>query len=639
MRAGNSGSLWEDDHGSGAVYAASDDQLAIIWSNREEIVSAMPVRGAISGSYDIDIARLPTDFNLTEALRMRRESQQGLRDFTEQTNFLTVVSDFTERTRILALSGEVLSLNDIELMEWLVNTEKQMFLGTDNHPVFETPLEDTACSIRRLPNGLVTMTEVPRQHIENIRERMGMMFGQETISGTNLTVETPLRCVMRYFLTAMPGGSEVLGPGREYDVTAFLIVTRSGFSYGLWSPAAGLFTEYGFLAPREISQRADGQDDSAGDDESLFDNWTGRKDAAAETAGGDIPDRHLDTYIRKAFDQLLLQVSPEKMEQLRLAGFARIIWAAEAGLIPAVAAVAAEYGVEHGLEIEELDMPLDEAATGGLLFGSFNFGEDTVTGAEILPPVNLARDLLMLADKNEVSRRQVEEFLQVKMHNRTVFSLWAAPVCVLAGLLALSIGIVFQQIMLTVRDGQAEARTLELKPALERRKSYEDTLKWYQEFITQVSVLRKQQPVGIGMMYEINQGLPSTLDPSFYISEMKLLPDGSMEMKGLARNKDAVTSFLRTLEFAAGSESGSKLFDKLTYEVQEGVAVPAGQTNPVSAGGPAPINTNLAPGIIAWNIRGSYSPIVKSLPPAPVPNAPPNQPAPANPPPPPPPAN
>ena len=67
----------------------------------------------------------------------------------------------------------------------------------------------------------------------------------------------------------------------------------------------------------------------------------------------------------------------------------------------------------------------------------------------------------------------------------------------------------------------------------------------------------------------VEHDYPLSVDPSFYVSDMKLLPTGGVEMKGLARNKDAIASFLKTLEFAGGPESGSRLFSNLAYEVQE----------------------------------------------------------------------
>jgi hypothetical protein len=82
-------------------------------------------------------------------------------------------------------------------------------------------------------------------------------------------------------------------------------------------------------------------------------------------------------------------------------------------------------------------------------------------------------------------------------------------------------------------------------------------------------------------------------------------------MKGYARNKDAVASFLKSLEFAGGPESGSRLFANLAYEVQEGAPQPvvtAGQTQLPTMAGSTLGSNQIRPGVIVWNIKGTYLP-------------------------------
>ncbi len=627
--------------------AASPDQLAVVWSGEQrEVVVASPIPGNTANSYDLDLARFPAGFNLTAALAMRRAGNVNLPQFSEQTNYLTAVSDFSERTRILALSGDVLAFDDDELIEWLVNAERQMVLGTDNHPVFETALEDTACSIRRLPNGQVAMTEVPRQHIQATRERIVSLIGERAPSFFNLTVETPLRCAARYFLTALPEGAVVLRDEKASEATAFLLIGKAGFSYGLWSPAAGLFSEYAFSAPAEINRLSRATDENSGgfspeviaaDSRARQPQYESSIDAPTEQVRSP-RDEHLEKYVRHALEQLFLQLSPEKLEQLELSSYAQVVWGSEPGLSEVIAPIVAEYSANSGLEFFQLPAPSDEAVAGGLLFGSFTFGDATAAGAEIVPPVNLARDILVLADKEEIERRRLEEVYLLKRRNQAVFALLAPIVLVIAALLAITADLIRTQIMTGIREIRADAQTLNLKPALDRRKSYEANLKWYQEFITQVSGLRRQQPVGIGMLYELNSSYPFNIDPSFYVADLKLGDAGGVaratapgtgasancfdcvEIRGLARNKDAVTSFLRTLEFAGGPGSGTRLFSNLAYEVVETTPPPTAaltgnQPTLPSMTGSNLTNSNTAPGVIAWSIKGNYMPMAPFAPP------------------------
>ena len=596
-----------------AERASSLDQTAVVWNQSGEVIAATPLASG-SGVYEIDVARFPTEFNLGAALNMRRASHSNTPPLSQETLFLTTLPDYSERTRILALDGEKLALDDVSLAEWLVDAERSVAVGTDNHQLFETSLEDTACTIRRLPNGQVAMTEAPRQHVQAARERVRVLLGDRASSHLNLCIETPLRTVIRYYLTALREGGDALHAGRETEVTAFLIISESGFSYGLWSPSAGLFSEYGFLAPTEISQaKAPARDP--------FAYTAAGQPVGVDTIPGDAAaqDERVEAYIRKAVGQLLSQLSPETLEHIGLSSYAQIVWASDSRLTETIKSIVAEYSSSTGMEFFHIDTPVDEAEAGGLLFGSFTFGDATVTGAEILPPANLARDILVLADREEIERRFAEEAVQKERRSRAVFSILAGPVMVAAILLALIAGALWSMMTTAYRDSRATAKTLELKPALDRRNSYEANLKWYQEFIKQVSALRKQQPVGIGLLYELNSNYPTGFDPSFYVSDMKLSPNGDIEMKGLARNKDAITSFLKALEFAGGPESGSRLFSNLAYEVQESVepTTVAGQQKLPTMTGSVLTANQTAPGVISWSIRGNYLPVAQFAPPDP----------------------
>ena len=568
-----------------AIFGNTPDQLAIVWSG-DEAVAASP-SGGPGGSYTVDVARFPADFNLGATLEMRRRNQLGLPQLSQRTVLATAAPNFAERTRILALDGERLAYDEDTLAEWLVNAEEQMLLGTDNHPIFETSLEDTVSAVGRLPNGHVTLTETPREYLNAVRDRMRSLLSGAG-GAMNFIVETPVRCAARFFLARLPEGAEVRRPGRDAEVTAFLLISRAGFSIGLWAAKAGLFSEYSFLGQQELS-------------------------------GTDASDARLDAYVRQALDQLFLQLSPDRLDALQLSSYAKIVWACEPGLEDRVAPVSNEYSEKSGIEFFRIPIPADEAIANGLLLGSFSFGDPEAIGPRVIPVVNLARDLLVHADTEEVERRTLEQIEATKRRNRTIFAILAAPIVAFALLTAFAADIIREGIYLAYREANANAETARLKPALDRRKSYEANLVWYQEFVKQVSLLRKQQPVGTSLLYQLDSNYPLNIDPSFYISEMRLNPTGDMEIRGLARNKDAIAAFLRSLEFAGGAESGSRLFGNLAYEVQEGVPQQANvqrQDLPQIPG--STLKTpNVAPGVVAWSLKGVYLPVAAIVPPEP----------------------
>ena len=573
-----------------AQVAASPDQFAAVWNAVGEVVTASPLPNGVPGSFPVDIEREPSGSESAAAVSLRRVRDLKLPALSQGTHYLTAVNEYSERTRILALDGQRLSLDDEDLLEWLINAEQQMLLGTDSHPVFETSLEDTACSIRRLPNGYISMTEVPRHHIQALGQRIRSLAGDRPGTPIRVSIETPLRCAARYFLTATDEGQGAFGTGKAAEVTAFLVLTSAGYSFGLWSPQAGLFSEYAFLAPDEIKLK-------------------GR-----ETDGAG--DRAVEAYIQQAFVQLRLQMSQNTLENLQLSNYAQVVWATEKNLLQIMAPVAGAFAAKTGIEFVPLNIPVDEAIAHGLLMGSYAFGQTTVAGAEILPPINLAHDILVAADTGEIERHRDEEARLQSRKNKVLMTMLAAPVIAAACILALIANLLVSMLILSWRDSSAEARTNELRPALERRKTYEANLKWYQEFIAEVSQLRKQQPIGIGLLYQLNENYPFNIDPAFLISEMKVSKDGKVEMSGLSRNKEAVTSFLRALEFAGGAESGSRLFsDDLTYEVQE-TAPPStvGQSKLPALTGSTLGGIAVAPGVVKWNMKGTYLPVAQLIP-------------------------
>ncbi len=579
--------------------AASPDQFAAVWNNIGEVVGASPSASGVPGSFPMAITRHPSDAALISTSNSR---------LTRNTHYLTAAYEYSERTRILALDGEKLSLNDEELLEWLVNAEKQMLLGTDRHPVFETSLEEMACSIRRLPNGYIAMTEVPRHHVQALGARVRSLAGERPGSPLSLGIETPLRCVARYFLTTTKEGQAAFHPGRGSEVTAFLVLTSAGYSFGLWSPQAGLFSEYAFLAPDDIKLKAQ----------------RSRQGGSGEIVLKD--DSRVEAYLQQAFDQLTLQLSQDKLDNLQLTSYAEVVWATERGLSEIAASVAKSFADRTGIDFVALNKPVDEAIAGGLLLGSYAFGDSSVTGAEILPPINLAKDILVAADIGRAERSRGEQERQQERKNKALLTMLAAPVIATACIFALIAYLVASSLMTSWRDMRAMAKTDELRPALERRKSYEANLKWYKEFIAEVSKLRKQQPVGIGLLYQLDANYPFNIDPAFYVSNMKLAPSGEVEMKGFSRNKDSVALFLKSLEFASGAESGSRLFSDLAYEVQEltSVTASAGQAKlPTISGSTLTGVEKTAPGVVAWSIKGNYVPVAQFVPkPTPAPGAP-----------------
>ena len=582
-----------------AERARSADQLALVWNTVGEMVAAYPLPET-DGASRIRVLRFPSDVDLAAALSTRRAKETGLPALSADTHFLTSVADYSELTRILALDGERLAYSDQALLDWLISAEKEMVPGTDNHPVFDTSLEDTACTVSRLPNGQVSITEASRQHIQALGAKVRAAVGEQPLARIDLCVETPLRSAARYFLCETNEGAEILRPGNESEVSAFLVVNKDGYSLGLWSPAYGLFSEYAFLAPDEITRAERGTDEII-----PTPKIAGRTAAATPT----------EDYVRHAFEQVLVQAPPAMLAGAPIKEFSKVIWVVEHGLDEIAELIAAECAVRSGVEFIGMSVPAEDAVASGLLLGSYSFGRLPVAGNEIMATVDMVRDIMFISDAERTERQlEVEARLQNR-RSRAATLMFAVPVIVAALLSAFAIELFISNLMTARRESIADARTQELKPAVDRRNSYEANLKWYREFVTEVTGLRRQQPVGIGMLFQLNSNYPFSIDPAFYISEMKLSNTGDVEIKGLAKSKDGVAAFLKSLEYAGGAESGSRLFSGLAYEVQETTpAVTTGQPAQATPTGSTLSTAAVAPGVVVWSIKGNYLPMAEFAP-------------------------
>jgi hypothetical protein len=584
----------------------SPDQVAVVWFRHGEVVVASPTASDSPGAYDLDLTKIPSDFNIGAAVSMRRATELGLTPLSEKTQFVTVLPDFAERTQVMALDAVTRSLDDESLITWLIEAERKYVNGTDDHPLFETPLEETACSVLRLPDNNIALTEAPREFLNNVRSQIESFTGIRA-EDIKLTVETPSRAALRYFLAATVEGEKVLDPDHLTEVTAIIVIGRTGFSFALWNPRAGLFTEYGFPAPAELKS-----DELA---------WNALFNFEASETNANVDEQQvlklkneLDLYIRQAFDQLLLQLSPETAGELGMSSFARIIWATERDLDAMVTEIARDYENYSGTEFIPIGVASDEAIASGLLLGSFSFGAETVVGAEILPQVDLAKDLAVLADKEELERLRIEQQMLERRQKRAGLALAAPPVIVIALIIGFAVNNIGSQILYGFRESAADQRTAELKPALDRRLGYEAKINSYKEFIKLVGELRKQQPVAMKLLFQLNDRYPLDIDPGFFVGQLEMDDKGQAKMSGLARNPEAVTRFLKSLETARDEDDGELLFQELTYSVRE---PGASSNNPAMGRNFDQKNSmfqNTAPGVIQWNMTAFYLPVMRSVP-------------------------
>jgi hypothetical protein len=173
-----------------------------------------------------------------------------------RTVFRFVPTLFTEETRVAALPDEALTLPDEALTRWLVEAALTQTAGEDGFPLFEAALDNTAYDYARLPDGQVSLTELPRDLLHDARKRVLQTKPLETRDLASLTdyapddsqpfllhaVETRLRAVTRFLAVRDADFFNALGAQENVAVFAF---TPLGCGFALWNPAQGFHTECG----------------------------------------------------------------------------------------------------------------------------------------------------------------------------------------------------------------------------------------------------------------------------------------------------------------------------------------------------------------------------------------------------------
>ena len=552
----------------------SSDVALYLATNGESLTAAT---FAPDGS--LALAEFPLGDSLYPGLRAWRLSLGQRTDL--QTVFRFVPALFTEETRIAALPEEALHLPDDELTRWLVDAATRQTAGEDGVPLFDAGLEKSAYDFARLPDGQVTLTELPRELLRAALKSVLQTNPLDSSELANLTsyapdeaqpfllhaVETRLRAVTRFLAVNEDAEFAALAPTENIAVFAF---TPSGCGFALWNPAQTFHAEYGECF------------------ELNFDD--------AEVPLGMAPaDYVTQLYLEGAgnflYEQFYQRVQPE------IDGPAipvrRIYWAASDGLSGPLSGMLREFAESSGFALTPLtERPLGEMVAQGLLLAHNSAAESLV------PSINLAHDISRQHETFNAQQRNVQAL--AALSRRRAAAAWLALPFVLGlGLLA---GLFLHNgrhaVALGLRETAAQREASRLQPVQQARAQYEKTLRWYEDVLRQIVALRAKQASALGFAAQLDPLYPQ--NGAFALSEMKLAPGGSFELKGLTRDERAVAFFVRSLEYAADYDD-KRYFQGLQLEFKQGANFGAtAQTAANGSGGPLPA------GVSAFVIKGQF---------------------------------
>lgn len=512
--------------------------------------------------------------------------------FDLNTPFLLNCTKFHESTRLLKLDDDALALNADQLPGYLLAAVNSNSPGVDGKPILgdNVDFNEKSYSVFRVKDGTVAVTEIPRL---DLTEAVGRIVDFSSINtdldasfapSVNLQIETPARAVARFYFDT------TAGQNAEHDAaTAFLLITPQGYQIALYSPlAADLVSEIAELYEK-------GADDSL-----LF--------VPESYSGTELTDENEDLKdkIKHAISEL--QTQYQDLSRFGLAKIAKVVWVASGEMQSHFYEVLDDPQTVLDFQPFALGVSYEEAIAGGLLLSC-----DDLTAIQ---PVNLMRDLATLSNEEEIEQINEQAGREASRRSYAVFALVAPFLFVVSMSIALFIDTYRTSSALAEREKVAATEKTELDPTLKLWNSYIERYKFYDDFTKQIIKFRTSQDRAITLFSELDSRYPLAVDPAFYVSELKLTADGSLEIKGMGRDEAAFTNFFRSLESSkiVKDDKYEKTFNALTFDLQQGAA-----KSPTDA-----VGQGVAPGVIVWNVKGIFAPLVAAP-------AQPNQPAGATP--------
>ena len=391
----------------------SSDLALYLAANGESLTAAAC---APDGSLQVAEFQLGDSLSLYPALSAWRLSLGHCTDL--ETVFRFVPALFTEETRVAALPDEALQLPDEELTRWLVDAATRQLAGEDGAPLFDTGLERSAYDFARLPDGQVTLTELPR---EMLRAALKAVLQTNPLDGGELArltayapdeaqpfllhaVETHLRALTRFLAVSEAETFNALAPTENIAVFAF---TPAGCGFALWNPAQTFHAEAGECFELNF-------------------------DSADVPPGYDPADYATQLYLdcagRFLYEQFLGRVQPE--DGSPATPVTRIYWAASDGLAAPLSEMLREFAESSVLALTPLtERPLGEMAARGLLLVHDQQAE------ALVPSINLAHDVSRQQETFNARQRNAQA-LTALARRRTAAAFIALPFALALGLLA-----------------------------------------------------------------------------------------------------------------------------------------------------------------------------------------------------------
>lgn len=546
-----------------------------------------PVNNTLcAASYQPDGQLNIVHFSVDEDLFDNLHEWRGSLGYKTDSNtiYRFVPSMFMEQTRILAVDESISTLDDSGLLEWLIESANSNAMGLDGRPLFEFALDQSAYDFTRLPNNLLSLTEHSREHLELTQKTF--LPAMQSLNADQLTaqiflrpefpipaalqsIETKLRVITRH-LSISDG--EFFASLNDSETIAVFTFTPDGVGFALWNAENGLFLELGELFDMKVA------------DEMI---------PAGMDRGSFLGQMYSESVLNFMTEQFYQRILPEDESQAAI-NVKRVYWTATENLFAPLAFVLNDFAEQVALPFVQISEPVAEIVVSGLMLGTSD--ETTV----LVPAINLANDISLqhqavLEEKLEIHQTQN------RARRRVAVVCLLLPIACAFGLV---IGLIVNNWRITAaldaRTREATAEKARLQPKITNRAALEGSQKWFADLMGQIFGLRKMQGAALSFAARLDPLFPRSSD--FFVSDLKIMPGGNFELKGLARDEYAVSQFARSIELPVETEMDKKYFSGVSVEFKQGSKF---SDKPANGG---TLNGSLPPGISAFQVKGNFAP-------------------------------
>lgn len=419
-----------------------------------------------------------------------------------------------------------------------------------------------AFSYSRTRDGRVLVTQVDRTAVNDIATQVARWYEQQQVQGSrapepSLTIETRTRAIARVWSLSTNGQSS---PG---ETTAFLVLGRDDYSFGLWSETTGLVyeTEEKFETGAILEDKCD-----------------------------------------HARNMLCRLINPSTLDGLHLPPVSRVIVSAPGDTIaPLIETLRATDELHnqtdlnsHLFDIEVSQITLDLGGEAPNVLDqptALAIGSIIAAGDGHNVPVC---DLMVAPeDRLALLKQQTETLSRAARSGQAVMGALA----VLAPLVAMIAFMVTCMADQGIERARLQSRiNVEVKASEKLAKEnadYESQKANFSAFnglLNYLITLRTRQPAAHQLLRDLNQRWPA--DSTWYVSEVNV-KGGQIEIKGKTKNEQAITAFAKALEFSDG------LFTNILTKTNA-------QGNTAT---PSQITATPASTIIEFNILATYAPL------------------------------